>query len=78
MKYPRNEFAFYKDDQEWKWDVDNELHPKDIEELAHSCLSGKLLDISRHRLELQRQCYSSHLSQMSTAPTSQATSKSGT
>ena len=41
-KYKRNEFAFYKDDQAWKWDVDNELSPTDIRELGHSCTSGKL------------------------------------
>ena len=42
QKYKRNEFAFYKDDQAWKWDTDNELSPTDIRELGHSCTSGKI------------------------------------
>ena len=42
QKYKRNEFAFYKDDQAWKWDTDNELSPTDIRELGHSCTSGKV------------------------------------
>ena len=42
-KYKKNEFEFLKDDQTWKWDGDNELHPMDIRQMGYDCESAKIM-----------------------------------
>ena len=42
-KYKKNEFEFLKDDQTWKWDVDNELHLVDIRQMGYDCQSATIM-----------------------------------